>query len=673
MKQIKILAVAVFATLIIAFAPGWDKDGAGFVSRVFGKAVIDLESGTVELSGNIAVSDLANLKDSSASSLGINSIEAQEGSVLPQDCTSLFEDLNYIKKIDLSKADGSQVQKATKMFMLCSGLSELTLCDFGSGSLRDTSYMFDGCTNLQTIGFGKFDTSKVSDMSSMFYGCVNLTSLDFSLLDLSYVDSTDLMFYDCKSLENIDLSATVTNYLKSAQYMFCGCEAAKNIDVSNFNISSGTELTGMFARCTSLEELDLSSFDMRNTGDSTALFDQSDALKKLRLGENFGNVTRVMALPEGDNGWANINDMSVRVSNPTGNIKIANEGANTYIKIGEYCDGSGTEADPFIIYDYKQLYTLFPKYDKRLATVYFKLGADISTNSEGFKTIEKTGNADYYLDLAGHCITVDMTVTEDTGIFNMTCGTLTIGDSKTGGCIYDKISNDSDINVIMFNYKPTASNSVLTINNGNYIYESAEGKHTLINADAPHANGSKLNINGGVYMGKGQKAYIDIKIQDCETSIRNGDFIGAYITYTDVNEDVHFYSCTVTYGHIQYVPYSTNDGNQYVPLDAIKNMENAFPVKVGDFEPVLVDYVPPTWGKSSFLIGDVIIVRNYDFAPGDVDFDMEVSHVDAAIVLKYINGQIEFTAAQLENADIYDDDIINLTDVIQIINIAEEE
>jgi len=701
MKITSILTAAVFAAFIIAFAPAEGNGKAGFASSVSADIVTDESPDTVYLTGNITEEDLYTLKDPSTNLSHIKKIEAKSGSVLPQHCAKLFEDLTNITSIDLSKADGSKVIRTDEMFYGCENLVSVTLCDFNSDDLGVIRSMFGNCYKLETINFGKINTSNVTDMSFMFNNCNSLQYVNAALFDTSNVENMDAMFCDCSALNYLDLSHFNMSKVKSASSMFSGCESletidlsasnasiltdtsgmfrdcksAKVIDLGNFNTDKLINMSEMFEDCKSVETLDLSGFNVGNDAKKYDMFSFCESLTKLTLGENFGNVTKDMSLPLGYNGWANINAPTVKVSNSNSDTVINNTGKNTYIKIGEY-GGSGTESDPFIIYDYKQLYTLFSKYDNRLAVVYFKLGADISTGSSGFETVEKTGYADYYLDLSGHSITVDMPVTKETSIFRITSGKLTIGDSKTGGCICDKTTSNNGSKVTMFNYKPSESNSEFTINGGSYIYESEKGTHTVINADAPQANNSKLNINGGIYKALGKEAYIEINIQDCETSIRNGDFYSAYITYTDVNEAVNFYSCTVTDGQIHYVPFSTNDNNTYVPSDAIKNMERAFPLKpAGDqyFEPVLVDYIAPKWGKSSYLIGTVIEVRNYDFPPGDVNFDTEISDVDAAIVMKYINGLTEFTAAQTENADIYDNDTIDLIDVINILKIAAEE
>ena len=69
----------------------------------------------------------------------------------------------------------------------------------------------------------------------------------------------------------------------------------------------------------------------------------------------------------------------------------------------------------------------------------------------------------------------------------------------------------------------------------------------------------------------------------------------------------------------------------------------------------------------------------FDVSPGDVTLDENVNVQDLVALVQYILGNLDLSDEQLANANVNDDDIINILDVIQIINIivdgaiAEEE
>ena len=102
----------------------------------------------------------------------------------------LFEDITYIKKVDLSNFN------------------------IKPSSIKN---MFSGCRNLEEIIFGDFDTSRITSMAGLFKE-TKVTSLDLSSFNTYNVEDMSYMFDDCKNLkylnlENFDYSK-VTNALK---------------------------------------------------------------------------------------------------------------------------------------------------------------------------------------------------------------------------------------------------------------------------------------------------------------------------------------------------------------------------------------------------------------------------------------------------------------------------
>ncbi|MBR1459574.1 MAG: BspA family leucine-rich repeat surface protein, partial [Oscillospiraceae bacterium] len=121
----------------------------------------------------------------SAPTKKVTSVVAAEGTVLPEDCSSLFAEFGETESIDLSKANTANVTDMSSMFGGCSGLTSLDVSRFNTANVTDMYYMFIGCSDLTSLDVSNFDTSKVTDMTGMFSGCSGLTSLDVSNFDTS--------------------------------------------------------------------------------------------------------------------------------------------------------------------------------------------------------------------------------------------------------------------------------------------------------------------------------------------------------------------------------------------------------------------------------------------------------------------------------------------------------
>ena len=130
----------------------------------------------------------------------IENIVADEGTVLPEDCSYLFENIPYLFSLDLKNADTSNVTDMTGMFW---GLyiEQIDLTGFDTSNVTSMFEMF--ChSNINELDFSSFDTSKVTDMTAMFaYSYFN--TLDLSSFDTTNVTSMANMFGGCYNLETI--------------------------------------------------------------------------------------------------------------------------------------------------------------------------------------------------------------------------------------------------------------------------------------------------------------------------------------------------------------------------------------------------------------------------------------------------------------------------------------
>ena len=72
----------------------------------------------------------------------------------------LFEDFQYVKQMDLSKLDVSNVTDMGVMFYNCRSLISLDVCGWNTANVISTHDMFDGCGLLRTITIGKNSLKK---------------------------------------------------------------------------------------------------------------------------------------------------------------------------------------------------------------------------------------------------------------------------------------------------------------------------------------------------------------------------------------------------------------------------------------------------------------------------------------------------------------------------------
>ena len=127
-------------------------------------AVLDNETGVLSISGHIELSLLTPFQENPA----VKSIVAEEGTVLPQDCSWLFCHFDEVTSIDLSHADTSNVKFMTGLFSEMVKLTSINLSGFDTSNVKVMREMFNACENLTELDLSTFDTSNVEDMMRMF-------------------------------------------------------------------------------------------------------------------------------------------------------------------------------------------------------------------------------------------------------------------------------------------------------------------------------------------------------------------------------------------------------------------------------------------------------------------------------------------------------------------------
>ena len=154
---------------------------------------------------------------------------------MPKNSVGFFAKLPYIKEIELSDFDTSNVTAMSFMFAGCSALESLDLSNFDTKKVTIMVGMFDSCSALKSLDLSSFDTSNVTDMSAMFGGCGNLTTIyvkegtDWS--SSTKISESKNMFNDCGKL----VGGAETKYSEENPQ-----------DVTYARVDGGTDAPGYF-------------------------------------------------------------------------------------------------------------------------------------------------------------------------------------------------------------------------------------------------------------------------------------------------------------------------------------------------------------------------------------------------------------------------------------------
>ena len=242
----------------------------------------------------------------------VTSIVAEQGAVLPADCSYLFQNTPYysdtahmewenVQTVDLSAADASQVTNAEYMFAGAdyyrypyagkagydSSYRSIDLHGLNTSRADNMSSMFCACLNLADLDVSGMDTSAVTDMECMFSNCGRLMELDVSSFSTSKVTTMSAMFSYCGSLTRLDLSSFNTSKVTTMRHMFSYCRSLRELDLSSFNTSKVTTMEYMFLYCRSLRELDLCSFDTSHVTSITSMFKSCSNLRQIMVSDRW--------------------------------------------------------------------------------------------------------------------------------------------------------------------------------------------------------------------------------------------------------------------------------------------------------------------------------------------------------------------------------------------------
>ena len=211
----------------------------------------------------------------------IQSIDFEEGVLLPENCTDLFRDLYNIRTIDISKLDCSHVTCMAGMFADCSQLESITWGDIDTSAVTDMHEMFADCSSLAHPDLTVLDTSHVTDMSSMFNSCSSMTDFSFDGFNTSNVTDMSGMFQDCVTLTRIDLQGLDTGAVTNMSSMFGWCRDLTELDLSGLNVSNVTDMNELCYGCSNLASVNMHGLNAINVTDMNSMFYDCESLTQI--------------------------------------------------------------------------------------------------------------------------------------------------------------------------------------------------------------------------------------------------------------------------------------------------------------------------------------------------------------------------------------------------------
>ena len=112
----------------------------------------------------------------------------------------MFNHLNNIIFIDMSKFDSSKVTTMLAMFEACTSLTSINFGNFNTENVRDMGAMFNMCPQLISLDLSSFNTLSVNYMEQIFYGSSALKKINIYNFDTSFVTKSNKMFYSVNNI-----------------------------------------------------------------------------------------------------------------------------------------------------------------------------------------------------------------------------------------------------------------------------------------------------------------------------------------------------------------------------------------------------------------------------------------------------------------------------------------
>ena len=128
-----------------------------------------------------------------------------------------------------------------------------------NNSITNCAYMFNGLDNIISLDMSKFDFSNVNSMAYMFSNCGSLIYLNLNNINTSSVTAMHNLFYGCSSIEYLNLYSLNTSRVGCLCNMFNGCRSLLYINIIKLKDPSGCVYSDIFRSCKSQLKYTLNS------------------------------------------------------------------------------------------------------------------------------------------------------------------------------------------------------------------------------------------------------------------------------------------------------------------------------------------------------------------------------------------------------------------------------
>lgn len=205
--------------------------------------------------------------------------------------------------------------------------------------------------------------------------------------------------------------------------------------------------------------------------------------------------------------------------------------------------GTGTENDPYVVTTYAELKDYMENAPTDGRVCYIKLGADLTSqdiqNDYALTLVHEDQNV--VLDLAGHRITRDSTITVDSGVIRAKAGILTINDSVGTGGVYAEGKLEAVVAL--------TSTTVTGVDDGTIIINGGTYENAYSVGDAVYNEATNLYINGGTFKAHRYALYA----ASGQTYVYGGKFYALNedaAIYLHPDQNIELYNLTA-YGSLQ--------------------------------------------------------------------------------------------------------------------------
>lgn len=249
----------------------------------------------------------------------IESIECLPDTSKVKSMDSMFSH-SYLKTINLSSIDASNVISTSYMFEYCPYLQSIDLSGFDMSKVITTKCMFSGCGSLKKVDIPQGLLANVSYMDAMFNDS-GLEEINIGQRDLIYSPnllSMGSMFGNCRNLKSLDLTIDAPQ-LKDMSDMLRNCQNLESA-LLYFHNSKPENLSGLFSDCINLSSIGC-QINMSNTTSMASMFSNCRSLERLSL--FFGDTSKVQDMSYMFNGCSNLinlSDIGVLKTNQVGQM-----------------------------------------------------------------------------------------------------------------------------------------------------------------------------------------------------------------------------------------------------------------------------------------------------------------------------------------------------------------